>query len=139
MVLGFGCLDRLAIAKSERNVGKGARAARIQRNKMVFFCFFDPIVSYALHLYFRVTDYEFFWQIRDQKRAAVLKEKRELSGSRSPPRVIVSESWLFLELDFAICFLDTHFIYLLFFTGSLRPLCFCGFRITCWWSLVVII
>ncbi|KAG5030509.1 hypothetical protein JHK85_014491 [Glycine max] len=53
--------DRLAIAKSERNVGKGARAARIQRNKM----------------------------IRDQKRAAVLKEKRELSGSRSPPRVIV--------------------------------------------------
>lgn len=53
--------DRLAIAKSERTVGKGARAARIQRNKM----------------------------IRDQKRAAVLKEKRELSGSRSPPRVIV--------------------------------------------------
>ncbi|KAJ1397557.1 Ribosome biogenesis protein BMS1/TSR1, C-terminal [Sesbania bispinosa] len=53
--------DRIATAKSERNVGKGARAARIQRNKM----------------------------IRDQKRAAILKEKRELSGSRSPPRVIV--------------------------------------------------
>ncbi|CAJ1973149.1 unnamed protein product [Sphenostylis stenocarpa] len=53
--------DRLAIAKTERNVGKGARAARIQRSKM----------------------------IRDQKRAAVLKEKRELSGSRSSPRVIV--------------------------------------------------
>ncbi|KAK7352183.1 hypothetical protein VNO80_17601 [Phaseolus coccineus] len=53
--------DRLAIAKAERNVGKGARAARIQRSKM----------------------------LRDQKRAAVLKEKRELSGSRSPPRVIV--------------------------------------------------
>ncbi|XP_027334573.1 pre-rRNA-processing protein TSR1 homolog isoform X2 [Abrus precatorius] len=53
--------DRIAVAKTERNVGKGARAARIQRNKM----------------------------IRDQKRAAVLKEKRELSGSRSPPRVIV--------------------------------------------------
>lgn len=49
------------IAKSEHNVGKGARAARIQRSKM----------------------------IREQKRAAVLKEKRELSGSRSPPRVIV--------------------------------------------------
>ncbi|RDX77837.1 Pre-rRNA-processing protein TSR1-like protein [Mucuna pruriens] len=53
--------DRIATAKSERNVAKGARAARIQRNKM----------------------------IRDQKRAAVLKERRELSGSRSPPRVIV--------------------------------------------------
>ncbi|KAG2400763.1 uncharacterized protein HKW66_Vig0093830 [Vigna angularis] len=53
--------DRHAISKAERNVGKGARAARIQRSKM----------------------------IRDQKRAAVLKEKRELSGSRSPPRVIV--------------------------------------------------
>ncbi|XP_057748887.1 uncharacterized protein LOC130967838 [Arachis stenosperma] len=53
--------DRIAVVKTERNVGKGARAARIQRNKM----------------------------IRDQKRAAVLKEKRELSGSRSPPRVIV--------------------------------------------------
>ncbi|XP_061372793.1 uncharacterized protein LOC133315228 [Gastrolobium bilobum] len=49
------------IAKTERNVGKGARAARIQRNKM----------------------------IREQKRAAILKEKRELSGSTCPPRVIV--------------------------------------------------
>ncbi|GAU30187.1 hypothetical protein TSUD_311380 [Trifolium subterraneum] len=29
--------DRLAIVKSERNVGKGARAARLQRNKMVLF------------------------------------------------------------------------------------------------------
>ncbi|KAK2392728.1 pre-rRNA-processing protein TSR1 protein [Trifolium repens] len=53
--------DRLAIVKSERNVGKGARASRLQRNKM----------------------------IREQKRAAVLKEKRELSGSKCPPRVIV--------------------------------------------------
>jgi hypothetical protein len=32
----LNCLDRLAIVKSERNVGKGARASRLQRNKMVF-------------------------------------------------------------------------------------------------------
>lgn len=42
-------------------MAKGARAARIQRNKMV----------------------------RDQKRAALLKEKRASAGSCSPPRVIV--------------------------------------------------
>ncbi|CAO2823087.1 unnamed protein product [Amaranthus hypochondriacus] len=48
-------------AKSERNFSKGARSARIQRNNM----------------------------IRDQKRTAALNEKRALSGSTSPPRVIV--------------------------------------------------
>jgi len=32
----LGSSDRHAIAKTERNVGKGARAARIQRSKMVF-------------------------------------------------------------------------------------------------------
>ncbi|XP_024020075.1 pre-rRNA-processing protein TSR1 homolog [Morus notabilis] len=53
--------DKSRIAKSERNVGKGAKAARIQRNKM----------------------------LRDQKRAAVLKEKRASGGSTSSPRVIV--------------------------------------------------
>ncbi|KAI5660919.1 hypothetical protein M9H77_20242 [Catharanthus roseus] len=53
--------DKHRIAKSERNVGKGARAARLQRNKM----------------------------LRDQKRAELLKEKRASSGSGSPPRVIV--------------------------------------------------
>ncbi|XP_059634520.1 uncharacterized protein LOC132276897 [Cornus florida] len=53
--------DKSKIAKSERNVGKGARAARMQRNKM----------------------------IREQKRAAILKEKRASGGSTSPPRVIV--------------------------------------------------
>lgn len=53
--------DRLAIVKNDRNIGKGARAARLQRNKM----------------------------IREQKKAAVLKEKRELTGSKCPPRVIV--------------------------------------------------
>ncbi|CAA2933582.1 pre-rRNA-processing TSR1 homolog [Olea europaea subsp. europaea] len=53
--------DKSKIAKSERNVAKGAKAARLQRNKMM----------------------------REQKRAAVLKEKRASSGSRSPPRVIV--------------------------------------------------
>ncbi|KAL5557745.1 hypothetical protein UlMin_033956 [Ulmus minor] len=47
--------------KSERNVGKGARAARIQRSKM----------------------------LREQKRAALLKEKRASSGSTSSPRVVV--------------------------------------------------
>ncbi|GAB2232460.1 hypothetical protein Droror1_Dr00011493 [Drosera rotundifolia] len=53
--------DKHENAKVERSVGKGARAARIQRCKM----------------------------IRDQKRAAVLNEKRAMSGSTSPPRVIV--------------------------------------------------
>ncbi|KAF7829490.1 pre-rRNA-processing protein TSR1-like protein [Senna tora] len=53
--------DKSLIAKSEGNNAKGARAARVQRSKM----------------------------IRDQKRAALIKEKRELSGSRNPPRVIV--------------------------------------------------
>ncbi|KAK4782398.1 hypothetical protein SAY86_016500 [Trapa natans] len=53
--------DKSRIAKSGANVGKGARAARLQHNKMV----------------------------RDQKRAAVLKEKRAACGSMSPPRVIV--------------------------------------------------
>ncbi|XP_043708636.1 pre-rRNA-processing protein TSR1 homolog isoform X1 [Telopea speciosissima] len=53
--------DKSRISKPDRNVTKGARAARIQRNKMV----------------------------RDQKRAALLKEKRASSASTSPPRVIV--------------------------------------------------
>uniref|UniRef100_A0A5B7BVQ0 Bms1-type G domain-containing protein n=1 Tax=Davidia involucrata TaxID=16924 RepID=A0A5B7BVQ0_DAVIN len=53
--------DKSKIAKSDRNVSKGARAARIQRNKM----------------------------IREQKRATLLKEKRASSGSTSSPRVIV--------------------------------------------------
>ncbi|KAF3446885.1 hypothetical protein FNV43_RR12065 [Rhamnella rubrinervis] len=49
------------IAKPEHNVAKGAKAARVQRSKM----------------------------LREQKRAALLKEKRASSGSTSPPRVIV--------------------------------------------------
>ncbi|XP_031254614.1 pre-rRNA-processing protein TSR1 homolog isoform X1 [Pistacia vera] len=53
--------DKSRIAKSERNVAKGARAARVQRNKM----------------------------LRDQKRATLLNEKRASSGSASPPRVVV--------------------------------------------------
>ncbi|KNA18272.1 hypothetical protein SOVF_072290 [Spinacia oleracea] len=52
--------DKHQNAKSDR-FGKGARAARIQRNNM----------------------------IRDQKRTAVLNEKRASSGSASPPLVIV--------------------------------------------------
>ncbi|GMH04660.1 hypothetical protein Nepgr_006500 [Nepenthes gracilis] len=53
--------DKHRAAKSECNVAKGGRAARIQRNKM----------------------------IRDKKRTALLNEKRSSSGSSSPPRVIV--------------------------------------------------
>ncbi|KAM7486922.1 hypothetical protein LguiA_002931 [Lonicera macranthoides] len=49
------------ISKSASNIAKGAKAARIQRNKMM----------------------------KEQKRAALLKEKRAVSGSGSPPRVIV--------------------------------------------------
>ncbi|KAG9444757.1 hypothetical protein H6P81_016097 [Aristolochia fimbriata] len=53
--------NKTRIAKSN-NVFKGSRAARIKWSKMM----------------------------RDQKRAAVLKEKRTTGGSSSPPRVIVS-------------------------------------------------
>ncbi|GAB4854291.1 hypothetical protein Ancab_022877 [Ancistrocladus abbreviatus] len=53
--------DKNRTGKSEHHVVKGARAARIQRNKM----------------------------IRDQKRMALLNAKRAMSGSTSPPRVIV--------------------------------------------------
>ncbi|XVF35842.1 hypothetical protein REPUB_Repub19eG0005900 [Reevesia pubescens] len=53
--------DKNRIAKSDRNVAKGARTARLQRSKM----------------------------LREQKRAALLKEKRASSGSTSPPRVIL--------------------------------------------------
>ncbi|XWS25999.1 hypothetical protein CRYUN_Cryun27aG0116100 [Craigia yunnanensis] len=49
--------DKSRIAKSDRNVTEGARAARLQRSKM----------------------------LREQKRAALLKEKRASSGSFSPP------------------------------------------------------
>ncbi|KAI4389633.1 hypothetical protein MLD38_001839 [Melastoma candidum] len=50
-----------AISKADRNVGKGARAARMQRNKTA----------------------------RDQKRAALLKAKRASCGVTSPPRIVV--------------------------------------------------
>ncbi|CAL1383706.1 unnamed protein product [Linum trigynum] len=53
--------DKNRIAKSDKNVAKGGRAARLHRNKM----------------------------LREQKRAAVLKEKRAASGTTSPPRVIL--------------------------------------------------
>ncbi|KAK8648876.1 hypothetical protein V6N13_129618 [Hibiscus sabdariffa] len=53
--------DKNRIAKPSRNVVQGARAARLQRSKM----------------------------LREQKKAAVLKEKRASSGSASPPRVIL--------------------------------------------------
>ncbi|KAL0002143.1 hypothetical protein SO802_015924 [Lithocarpus litseifolius] len=53
--------DKSRISKSGGNVAKGARAARLQHNRMV----------------------------REQKKVALLKEKRATSGSTSPPRVIV--------------------------------------------------
>ncbi|KAF5803959.1 putative ribosome biogenesis protein Bms1/Tsr1 [Helianthus annuus] len=53
--------DKSKISKPDRNVMKGARAARLQRNKMM----------------------------REQKRATLLKEKRASSGTASAPRVIV--------------------------------------------------
>ncbi|KAJ8538175.1 hypothetical protein K7X08_014715 [Anisodus acutangulus] len=53
--------DKRKIVKPDRNLTKGARAARLQRNKMM----------------------------REQKRAELLKEKRASSGSNSPPKVIV--------------------------------------------------
>ncbi|KAL8514967.1 hypothetical protein ACS0TY_013885 [Phlomoides rotata] len=53
--------DKVKMSKSKRNVAEGAKASRLQRNKMM----------------------------KEQKRAAVLKEKRSLSGPSSPPRVIV--------------------------------------------------
>ncbi|KAG8503000.1 hypothetical protein CXB51_000983 [Gossypium anomalum] len=52
--------DKNRIAKSNRNVTQGARAARLQRSKM----------------------------LREQKKEALLKEKRASSGSASPPRVM---------------------------------------------------
>lgn len=55
-------IDSKGISKgAQHHVSKGARAARLQRNKMV----------------------------RDQKRAALLAERRASSGSTSPPRILV--------------------------------------------------
>ncbi|KAE8680363.1 hypothetical protein F3Y22_tig00111392pilonHSYRG00720 [Hibiscus syriacus] len=54
-------IDKNRIAKPSRNVAQGARAAWHQRSKM----------------------------LREQKKAAVLKEKRASSGSAIPPRVIL--------------------------------------------------
>ncbi|KAG9144431.1 hypothetical protein Leryth_022932 [Lithospermum erythrorhizon] len=58
--------EKSKISKSDRNAGKVGRASRFQRNKM----------------------------LREQKRAALLKEKRASSGSTSAPRVLfgLSES-----------------------------------------------
>lgn len=94
MVFQLKFLDRLAIVKTERNVGKGARAARINRNKMVFKSvhnFFMFSLSTEGYFYIQIHSLVIL-QIREQKKAAVLKEKRELSGSKCPPRVIVSKS-----------------------------------------------
>ncbi|KAL6544146.1 hypothetical protein OROGR_010643 [Orobanche gracilis] len=54
--------DKLKVSRSDGGgIAKGAKAARLQLNKMM----------------------------REQKRAAILEKKRALSGSLSPPRVIV--------------------------------------------------
>lgn len=84
-----GELEKSRITKPGSNVAKGAKAARLQRNKMVV----DLWISFILFPRFNaIVPYYIYWllQIRDQKRAAILKEKRASSGSTSPPRVIVS-------------------------------------------------
>ncbi|CAI9117068.1 OLC1v1018393C2 [Oldenlandia corymbosa var. corymbosa] len=53
--------EKHKLTKSDGNVGKGARAVRLQRAKM----------------------------LRDQSRAELMKQKRSMSGSGAPPRVIV--------------------------------------------------
>ncbi|KAL7117675.1 hypothetical protein ACP275_03G087600 [Erythranthe tilingii] len=53
--------DKPKGTRPERNFAKGAKASRMQRNEM----------------------------IRKEKKAAIMKEKRALSGPSSPPRVIV--------------------------------------------------
>jgi len=53
----LGSSDRLAIAKAERNVGKGARAARIQRSKMVFLTVsLFPLSLARFVVFYRVAD-----------------------------------------------------------------------------------
>jgi len=56
-LIELNCLDRLAIVKNDRNIGKGARAARLQRNKMVLF---DSVSMLLLFLFiifsFRIID-----------------------------------------------------------------------------------
>ena len=43
-------LDKSKIAKSERNVAKGARAARIQRNKMVIFVLYVGVAFHQINV-----------------------------------------------------------------------------------------
>lgn len=79
--------DKGKSARPERNVLKGARATRLQRNKM----------------------------IREQKKAALLKEKRASSGSDAPPRVIV----LFgLSASLDLCSLEQDILTLLSAEGT---------------------
>ncbi|XP_031130343.1 uncharacterized protein LOC116032081 [Ipomoea triloba] len=79
--------DKGKWARPERNVLKGARATRLQRNKM----------------------------IREQKKAALLKEKRASSGSDAPPRVIV----LFgLSASLDLCSLEQDILTLLSAEGT---------------------
>nr|GMD08500.1 pre-rRNA-processing protein TSR1 homolog [Ipomoea batatas] len=79
--------DKGKSARPERNVLKGARATRLQRNKM----------------------------IREQMKAALLKEKRASSGSDAPPRVIV----LFgLSASLDLCSLEQDILTLLSAEGT---------------------
>jgi hypothetical protein len=62
-------IDSKGISKgAQHHVSKGARAARLQRNKMV----------------------------RDQKRATLLAERRASTGSASPPRILVRKLLIYL-------------------------------------------
>lgn len=46
--------------------------------------------------------------MREQKRAAVLKEKRAVSGSTSPPRIVVSIVFFMIFVLFLLCIVITH-------------------------------
>jgi len=57
LIFRLGSSDRLAIAKAERNVGKGARTARIQRSKTVFVTVSLFLLSLVRFVFvFRVAD-----------------------------------------------------------------------------------
>lgn len=71
----LGCLER--IGKSEHNVGKGARAARIQRSKMV--CVF-VFMSLMICICFIVTDWKVYRYA--SKKELLFWKKKESSVGR---------------------------------------------------------
>lgn len=124
------------MSKSDGGIGKGAKAARLQRNKMVhlfylLFCLRVFVVEYIDKLYLVQSELKLLvfnlnhcaLQMREQKRAAVLKEKRALSGPSSPPRVIVSVIAVVVKLEMA----TIVFFFLLLIFEYFR--CSLGFRL----------